>query len=184
MANTTDNFSSILDRLIKEPQQNGIGLECRIVQDPDGGVELGTYGSVIEDVRVSGRICRDVSLYIGWLERRESGAATEPSGAPPSERQQPSPDDYFAEFHRWLTGLRGDFRTRPVDDYVWPYVIRERLERLAEIPMYPIPADYDVVFAFLGAYSANPSVTRILATGGAISTIVLALVFGTVQVMK
>jgi hypothetical protein len=184
MANATNNFSDILDRLIKEPQQNRIGLEFRIAQDPGGGVDLGAYEGLISDVRICGRICRDVSLYIGWLERRESGAATEPSGATTSESEQPSPDSLFGEFHRWLNGLRGDLRTRPIEDFVWPHEIRERLERLAAISIFPIPADYDVALSFLGAYSENPTVTQILASGGAISTIVLALVFGTVQVMK
>jgi hypothetical protein len=176
------DFGEVLDRLIQQPKENRIGLEFRIPQNYlDGGVELYDYETLIGEIRTCGQICRDVALYIGWLERRDPHPLSE---AAPSQSEHPSPDDLFAEFHRWLTGLRGNFRTQPIEDYVWPHVIAERLLRLHNISIYPIPVEYDVALSFLGAYSENPSVTRILANGGAISAVVLSLVFGTVQVMK
>jgi hypothetical protein len=148
-------------------------------QDPDGGVDLDTYEGLLGDIRTCGRICGGVALYIAWLERNQFGA---PSQTTPSESGSSEPS--FDEFHRWLSGLRGDLRSRPIEDYVWPHELRARLERLAAISIYPVPADYDVALKFFGAYSQNPSVTRIVATGGAIGIVVLSLVFGTVQVMK
>jgi hypothetical protein len=172
MVEATD-FRTTLEELIRPPVGREIGLEFRYKPECEPLI-LADYNKQLNNIRECERVCRAVSLYIAWLARKDDVL--------------PYVDLVFIDkirtFDALLSSISADLAKSPATDFLTGDTIQWVFQQLMDRDLSPVPADYDVIFSFVGAYQENPTVTRILAYGGTIGAVILSLTFGAVQLTK
>jgi hypothetical protein len=163
-----NEFSEVLERVIRPVSGHAIGLEFELPTDARG-ISVTAVAHALTTISQCEDMAAGVLDFVGWLARGRPDVG-------------PSPE-IFGAFDSWLSTIPDPLRMPVFSGVLHRIRIEEGMRRL-DLARGFAPAEYQVEFRFAGSFRINPQLVRVLATGSAVALTCIATTFGAVQVTK